>query len=66
MSAEKQTPKRAVKLLLETFPVHPRSEAQIAGMEQEKVGIPEASLAIALAAKSADRGVRELTSALSE
>ncbi len=66
MNAEEHKAERVLKLLLETFPEHPRSESGNAPNPPEPVGETDSPILLALASGAPDHGIRELNSPLSE
>jgi hypothetical protein len=66
MNAEEQNAERVLKLLLETFPEHPRSESGASPIPPEPSGGTAEPLLMALGGDTPDHGIRELNSPLSE
>lgn len=66
MNAENQKAERVLKLLLESFPEHPRSERSRSPLATENLEGAESPLLVALAHEPLEHGIRELTSPLSE
>lgn len=67
MNADERRPERVTKLLLETFPEYPRSDATTSPFQPEHLESPKAPpLVVAFAGEPFNHGIKELSSALSE
>lgn len=66
MNAENPKAERVLKLLLESFPEHPRSEGASLPIPPETLGPGDAALLSVLATEPFEHGISELSSPLSE